>query len=509
MAPVVHTSSGRLRGVPEEGVLVFRGIPYAQPPIGPLRFRPPHKPVGWDGIREAHTYGPVAMQGDNPVTQTSRTRSEMSEDCLYLNVWTPATDEARRPVLVWLHGGAFLFSSGSWPLTNGARLAARGDVVVVTLNYRLGPFGFLRGKGVCGDGLDSTGNEGLLDQIAALEWVRDEIGGFGGDPHNVTVFGQSAGAVSAAMLTIMPRARGLVHKVIQQSGGVLVRHTPETADTVMHRLLAGAGLTPAQASQLRDLPATTLLDLQQRVTPRTSGVFYQPVADGDLLPTDPFAAVAAGTSCGIPLLCGTNLDETKLQRVIDPAVDTLDAGELLARCRTIWPTADQAERAVTTYHAARQARGEDVSPPEIWFAIANDHRYRAPLMRQAELHAAHTPQTYAYLFAWRSPARGGRLGAAHGMEMPFVFGRLDDAERGPLTGQGAAVQRLSEHMMDAWIAFARTGHPATEALPVWPAYTADRRATMVFDASVKVVDAPLEAERAVWTSYTFTGGTAR
>jgi para-nitrobenzyl esterase len=509
MAHVVHTSSGRIRGVPEEGVLVFRGIPYAQPPIGSLRFRPPHKLAAWDGVRDAYTYGPASMQGANPVNQTSLALSEMSEDCLSLNVWTPATDEARRPVLVWLHGGAFLFSTGSSPLFNGARLAARGDVVVVTLNYRLGLFGFLRGKGVCGDGLDSTGNEGILDQIAALEWVRDEIGGFGGDPHNVTVFGQSAGAISAAQLTIMPRARGLVHKVIQQSGGVVVRHTPEAADRVMHRLLAGAGLTPAQASQLRDLPATALLDLQQRVTSRTGGVFYQPVADGDLIPADPFAAVAAGASRGIPLLCGTNLDETKFHRAIDPAVDTLDEGGLLARCRTIWPTADHAECIIETYRTARQGRGADASPPELWFAMANDHRFRAPLMRQAELHAAHTPQTYVYLFAWRSPARGGRLGAAHGMEMPFVFGRLDDPRIGPLTGQGAAVQRLSGHMMDAWIAFARTGHPATEALPVWPAYTADRRATMVFDESVKVVDAPLEAERAVWTSYTFTGGTAR
>jgi para-nitrobenzyl esterase len=509
MAPVVHTGSGRMRGMHEEGVLAFRGIPYAQPPLGSLRFRPPHKPVAWGGVREAHTYGPAPLQGHEPFTQTGLALSEMSEDCLVLNVWTPATDNARRPVLVWLYGGAFLFGAGSRPLYNGARLAARGDVVVVTLNYRLGVFGFLRGKGVCGDGLDSTGNEGLLDQMAALEWVRDEIGGFGGDPHNVTVCGQSAGAISAALLTIMPRARGLVHKVIQQSGGVVVRHTPEAADRVMHRLLAGAGLTPAQAGQLRELSATALLDLQQHVTPRTGGVFYQPVADGDLIPADPFAAVADGAARGIPLLCGTNLDETKFHRAIDRAVDTLDETGLLARCRTIWPTAGDAECVIETYRAARQARAENVSPPELWFAIANDHRYRVPLMRQAELHAAHTPQTYVYLFAWRSPARDGRLGAAHTLEIPFVFGRLDDPDMGPLTGQGAAVQRLSECMMDAWIAFARTGHPATAALPAWPAYTVDRRATMVFDESVTVVDAPLEAERAVWASYAFTGGTAR
>ncbi len=439
MAPVVHTSSGRLRSVtPRRACSPSVAFLTPNRPSAPSASARHTKLAAWDGVREAHTYGPAAMQGGNPVDTDESGPPEMSEDCLYLNVWTPATDDARRPVLVWLHGGAFLFSAGSQPLFNGARLAARGDVVVVTLNYRLGLFGFLRGKGVCGDGLDSTGNEGLLDQIAALEWVRDEIGGFGGDPHNVTVFGQSAGAISAALLTIMPRARGLVHKVIQQSGGVVVRHTPEAADTVMHRLLAGAGLTPAQASQLRDMPATALLDLQQRVTPRTGGVFYQPVADGDLIPADPFAAVAAGASRGIPLLCGTNLDETKFHRAIDPAVDTLDEAGLLARCRTYH--AGHAERVIETYRAARQARGADASPPELWFAIANDHRYRAPLMRQAELHAVHTPQTYGYLFAWRSPARGGRLGAAHSMEMPFVFGRLDDPRMVPSPGK---VQRCS------------------------------------------------------------------
>ena len=252
----------------------------------------------------------------------------------------------------------------------------------------------------------------------------------------------------------------------------------------------------------RHIAAATeaLLDLQQRVTPRTGGFFYHPVADGALIPAAPFVAVADGASRGIPLLCGTNLDEMKFFRALDSAVDTLDEVGLLARCHNLRPTAGQAERLIETYRTARQAHGADTSPPEIWFAIAGDYGYRAPLMRQAELHAAHTPQTYAYLFTWRSLARGGRLGAAHTMEIPFVFGRLDDPETESLTGQGSAVQRLSAQMMDAWIAFARTGNPAMVALPAWPAYTADRRTTMVFDESVTVVDAPMEAERAVWAS---------
>jgi para-nitrobenzyl esterase len=502
MVHVVTTSAGRLRGIPEEGVLVFRGIPYAQPPIGPLRFRPPHKPVAWDGVREAYTYGPVPMQGGNTRSAPrGPVPPAMHEDCLSLNVWTPGAADARRPVLVWLHGGAWVHGAGSLPLYNGARLAARGDVVVVTLNYRLGLFGFVRGKGVCGEALDTAGYEGILDQIAALEWVRDEIRGFGGDPQNVTVFGQSAGAATAGLLTLMPRTHGLVHKVILQSGSVaLAMQPPASADRVMHQLLAGAGLTSAQAGQLRDLPAAALLDLQQRVTPRTGGAFYQPVADGDLIPADPFAAVAAGAARGIPLLCGTTLDEMQFFRAMDPAVETLDAAGLLARCRTIWPAAGHAEGVIETYRAARQARGDATSPPDLWFALAGDHWYRVQLLRQAELHAAHTPQTYVYLFAWRASTRDGRPGAGHTMEIPFVFGRLDAPGRGPLPGQESAAQRLSEQMMDAWIAFARTGHPATEALPAWPAYTADRRATMVCDASVRVVHAPMEAERAGWAS---------
>jgi para-nitrobenzyl esterase len=185
---------------------------------------------------------------------------------------------------------------------------------------------------------------------------------------------------------------------------------------------------------------------------------------------------------------------------MDSTMDALDEVGLLARCRDVLPDAGQAEFVIKTYRAARQARGEDTSPPELWFSISGDHAWRYPVMRQAELHAAHTPQTYAYLFTWRSSALGGRLGAAHTMEIPFVFGRLDDPGMGPLTGQDRTVQRLSEQMMDAWIAFARTGNPSTEALPAWPAYKADRRATMVFDKSVSVVDAPMESERFVWES---------
>ena len=322
-------------------------------------------------------------------------------------------------------------------------------------------------RGVCGDALDSTGNESVLDQIAALGWVRDEIGGFGGDPHNVTVFGQSAwrpqrGAADDHAAGAWPGAQG--HPAERRLRVVGRPQQPASSggtDREATRLLLdAAGLSPAEAGQLRDWPAAALLDLQQRVTPRTGGVFYRPVADGDLIPADPFAAVAAGASRGIPLLCGTNLDEMKFFRAMDPAVDTLDEAGLLARCRALRPGAGQAERVIETYRAARQARGADTSPPELWFAIAGDQAYRASASCGRP---SCTPPTRRRPMPTSLPGARRRGGAGWArptrMEIPFVFGRLDDPGMGPLTGQGDAVQRLSGQMMDAWIAFARTGTP--------------------------------------------------
>jgi para-nitrobenzyl esterase len=255
---------------------------------------------------------------------------ETDEDCLSLNVWTPALDDRRRPVLVWLHGGAFMLGAGSGPTCRGAALARRGDVVVVTINYRLGLFGFLRGIDVCAEALPSTGNEGLFDQLAALTWVKEEIAAFGGDPANVTVFGSSAGALSIELMLAMTRARGLFQKAMMQSGPVFA-HTPEDAARVMEVILADVGLSPGEAGRLRDLSAAQLLDIQTRVSPRLARVAYGPVADGTDLPSDPELVIAGGSAAGIPLLVGTNLEEYKFYRRMDGAVETLTDETLLAR----------------------------------------------------------------------------------------------------------------------------------------------------------------------------------
>ena len=269
------------------------------------------------------------MQPVNPVNGRAAF-GEPDEDCLYLNVWKPATGDGRRPVMVWLHGGAFTFGAGSRPSYHGSALARRGDVVVVTINYRLGVFGWLRGIDVCGQVLPTSGNEGLLDQLAALQWVKDQIASFGGDPDNVTVFGQSAGATSIhAMLATQPQHR-LFHKAILQSGTNLF-HPPEAANRVLDAVLRDLDVASHALGRLRDLAAAELLEVQTRVTPRAAGIAYRPVADGDVIPTDPFAAVAGGSAREVPLLIGTNLEEQKFFSRLDPEVEQLTDERLLEK----------------------------------------------------------------------------------------------------------------------------------------------------------------------------------
>ncbi len=499
------TTHGALRGVVDGETVAFRGIPYARPPLGPLRFAPPQRPAAWTGVRDATAFGPPAMQAASALSSRLSVADASSEDCLTLNIWTPAVDDRRRPVLVWLHGGAFIFDAGSNPMFHGAAMARRGDVVVVTLNYRLGLFGYLRGIDVCGEALPSTGNAGLLDQLAALAWVGEEIAAFGGDPGNVTVFGQSAGARSIAAMLAMPQARGLFHKAILQSGAIAQMQTPAAANRVMAAILADVGIAPREARRLRDLPADQLLEVQTRVTPRAGGVAYGPVVDGSEIPADPLAAIAAGSAAGIPLLIGTNAEEWKFFRRLEPEGEGLTDEGLLARLTEPPPNARIVDEApfdpaevVAVYRWARAGRGEGSTAHDLWIAIMSDRRFRMPAMRLAARHAAHTPQTYAYLFTWRSPAWDGLLGAGHVVEVPFVFGTFDAPSARDLVPADAAVGDLSARMQDAWLAFARTGNPATAALPDWEPDTAARRCTMLLGMTSGPVDAPFETERRFW-----------
>jgi para-nitrobenzyl esterase len=480
----VETRTGAVSGLEEDGLVVFRGIPYAARPIGERRWRPPAPVEPWTGVRDAHEFGPIAPQLEGARgTAVFGDPTGQDEDCLTLNVWTPGVDGSKRPVMVWLHGGAFVGGSGGGVLYRGDSLARRGDVVVVTINYRLGVLGYL------------GGNWGLLDQIAALEWVRDNIAGFGGDPGNVTVFGESAGGMSVAVLLGTPRAAGLFHKAIVQSGAAAVATEDRAAEVA-----AGVyeHLGQSDLDQLRAVPVDDILEAQAEALRPAPGrpLPFRPMLDGDVLPRHPLDEIADGLSADVPVLIGTNRDEWKFFGIADvKARDLDDAGLARRLSRTL---GDRGDDVLERYRKAREARGAAVTPSELWFAIESDRIFRAPSMELAAVHAAHQPATYSYLFTWESPAIGGVLGSCHALEIPFVFGTLANPVVAAFTGEGPAARHLSEQMQDAWLTFAATGDPAVGDLDPWPAYDARRRATMVLGKECWVEDAPFEDERAVW-----------
>lgn len=492
----VATSQGRLEGCLEEGLAVFRGIPFAAPPVGPLRWRPPAPVTPWEGVRDASRFGPAELQDPGPLgALLGITVNETAEDCLYLNVWSPDVS-GRRPVMVWIHGGAFIVGAGSQDLYDGRRLASRGDVVVVTVNYRLGVFGFLQAPT-----LGATGNEGLLDQIAALEWVRDEIAAFGGDPDNVTVFGESAGAISIGHLLGMPAADGLYHRAILQSGGPPLAASPGTRAGVEAELLAGLDLTPDGAEAAWSIPAADVYRAGQRlIAARAAGgvqaLPFSPVVGTPDLPEPPLARVQAGVHRHVPILTGTCRDEMALFLVADPSLDQLDDAALAARVAGSFP--GDAAGAVAAYRAARAVRGEGTSARQLAVAILSDAVFRIPDIRLAEAQSAHQADVYMYLVDWTSPAMGGVLGACHAVDLGFTFGTHAAGEHAEFYGTGPAADRLSDTFIAAWSAFARTGNPNAEGLPAWPRYEPEARRTLRLGETVDVIDAPMDAERAVW-----------
>jgi para-nitrobenzyl esterase len=510
MPDTVEIAAGRLQGQEYKGTYVFQGVPYASPPLGRLRFRPPAPVEPWSGVRSAIGVGPSAPQIApllGPARRLLPTGSGgFDEDCLYLNVWTPAGSGRGRPVMVWIHGGGFVMGSGSTPVYSGRRLARRGDVVLVTLNYRLGALGFLQLQEACGGETPVASNLGIRDQIAALEWVRDNIEAFGGDPGNVTLFGESAGAMSVATLMGAPRARGLFHKAILQSGAAHHVANPERARMVAELFLSELGLSPEKSEGLAECSTQALLDAQHRTTLKlgiAQGTLpWQPAVDGDVLPEQPLDAVAKAASRGIPMLIGTNREEWKLFTLGDRRARRLDEAGLRRRLERIVPGRDaqgvtDAERALATYCEAR-AGHESVAPPELWVAIQTDRVFRYPATRLAELHGAHTPATYAYLFEWAPSVLRTRIGSCHALEIPFVFGTFRHPALRLFFGASQTVRTLSRVMQKAWLEFARSGNPNHDALAVWRPYTAERRSTMILGERCFNVDAPRERERRFW-----------
>jgi len=488
---IAATRSGKIEGVEQEGVLVFRGIPFAAPPTGRLRFRPPVREEPWDGVRDATRFGSDIAQADLPVARMLGSGgAASSEDGLYLNVWTPACDDARRPVMVWIHGGAYIFGSGSVSWYDGKHFAQHGDVVIVTLNYRLAQLGFLHLADCMGPDLAGSGNAGILDQIAALEWVRDSIAAFGGNPDNVTIFGESAGANSVATLLALPRAHGLFHKAIAQSAAGAWVSTRERAAKIAQRTLERLGVQTGDIDALRALPASDLLaanpDLSDEANGGVAALPWQPVIDGDVLAESPLDAVTAGGAAGVHLLTGTNQHEITLFQILDPSLADLDDAAILDRLGDLVP--DPA----LLLHAYREVTPE-ASAKDIWSELATDAVFRIPAVRLAEAQSAHAP-VWMYRFSWESPVFGGVLRSTHALEIPFVFDTLHELGADRFTGNGPERAAIAVTMHRAWIAFAHTGDPG------WPQYEAGRRATIRFDTEVEVLDDPDGAQRRAWES---------
>jgi para-nitrobenzyl esterase len=503
MSAIVSTRYGKLEGEEQDCLIVFKGVPFAAAPEGSRRWLAPENPQPWTGVRNARRFGAVAPQNlvTNRALAAMKIAQAQSEDCLNLSLWTPGLDGARRPVMVWIHGGGFTIGAGSQEIYDGSVLARRGDVVIVTINYRLGPLGFLRLKDVTHGEIPSSGNEGLLDQIAALQWVRDNIADFGGDPDNVTIFGESAGGMSVGALLAMPLARGLFGKAIAQSGSCDTVSSVARANRTAVQVLSKCGVSVDDAEAIRALPVAHLLTgvfgADGKTSDRDLGMAYQPVVDGAIVPRELIDMVAQGSATGFAVMVGSNLEEWKLFSAMDPEAQKLDRAGLLAlMAKRLRP--DFANSVIAAYERARAATGAPITPPELYSAIETDRVFRMPGVRLAEIHGRNEPHVYNYLFTWRSPAMHGALGACHALELGFIFGTNHLAGMRRFAGEGSAAEKLATEMQEAWLAFARNGDPGSKSIGEWPGYTEARRATMLFGETSRIEDAPFDAERSAW-----------
>ncbi len=504
---LVETRWGKLRGRRRGQVVQFLGIPYARPPVGERRFAAPEPPEPWSGVRPAHRFGPLAPQFGTEMGPAGKLfrliRGPIGEDCLYLNVWTPAAPGERRPVMVWIHGGAFVLGAGSTFVYAPPRLVERG-VVVVTLNYRLGALGFLD-LGRVAPEASIPANLGLRDQLAALAWVRENIGAFGGDPENVTLFGESAGAMSIACLLAMPTHP--FRRAILESGAAAHVSEPEQAEFVARWFLDALGLEPRQWRELRRLSTHQILRAQRSALgappERIGRLPWQPTLDGELLDRQPLESIGQGAAANLELLIGTNREEWKLFAAPALHLRAMGPTELERRTAALLEASgrlgSEARRAIRLY---REAENGDLSPYEIWIALRSDEYFRIPALRLAEEQSRQGAGTFAYRFDFPTPALPDTLGACHGIELPLVFGTLDHPLFRPLFLGSSDARRLSAAMREAWVTFAATGAPGAVGLPSWQPYEPARRGTLLLDRDSALRSDPGAEARRFWTDGT-------
>lgn len=500
--PTVDLTSGTIVGVRVGDVVSYKGIPFAAPPVGDLRFAPPTPVRPWSGVKDCTGYGPISLQHLDPLSafipgcewNFYHPGAVQSEDCLNLNVWAPANVPQSKAVLVWLHGGAFVAGSGTGLWYDGSQLVIHEDIIVVSVNYRLGALGAL-----AHDESASAGNNLIRDQVAALEWVRDNIAAFGGDPDRVTIAGESAGAISVLALMTAPAAAGLFRAAISQSGHGSASATREAARSVYRRFLAELGVADSSAAltELRALDSRKIMDAQLKVTTDLR-VPFRPVIDGSYLPEPIDATFAAGRVARVPLLIGINSEESRLFAAIGwglgPAGD-----DLQSRIAGLFPEGEASSQVAELTDIYRQQASSD---EDAWLALSTDRDWRTPVRIIADGHARSGSPVFQYEFTWRSPVREGILGASHALDIPFPFGNLDQPGVGEFVGTDAeheaARRRIELAFRQAWGAFVRTGHPRSEVLPEWQRYEARDRATMMLGTQSEIVKAPHQAALDRW-----------
>jgi para-nitrobenzyl esterase len=490
----VTTTTGKVRGTVEDKVQAFKGVPYAASTAGANRFMPPAKRESWSGVRNCFELGLRAPQlassfhGQVPPEFESMDRDEpMGEDCLVLNIWTPSVGAGqKRPVMVWLHGGGYTSGSGGFICYDGTQLAKKHDVVAISLNHRLNVLGYLYLAGIGGEKYGHSSNLGNLDIIAALAWIRDNIAAFGGDPGNVTIYGQSGGAGKVSSLMAMPAAKGLFHRAIVESGAAVKGVSPDVANKSAETFLAKLNLKPNQVEQLETLSIDQLLAATMPAgMPGPPGLALAPVVDGHSLPTDPFDPVASEVSAGIPLLIGTVESEVAFfpNQILDPIDDASLHAHVKQTLRNA--TDDQVDELIAAYRAGRPS----ASNTDLFLIIASDATFRVGVTTEANRKATQGKgAVYQYYFTWKSPVRDGKLRAFHTVEIPFVFDNVDAAKS--MTGTGEDRYALAEKVSSAWVAFARTGDPNTKLAPRWGTFDTTKRAVMVINDEWKLVDDP-------------------
>lgn len=502
--PVVRTAAGKIRGAVIDGVNTFKGIPYGASTAGPNRFLPPQRAVSWDGVREASEYGAMTIQ--HPMTdQTyervlhglypaalSRTQPplfDMSEDCLFLNVWSPELGSGhKRPVMVWLHPGAFASWAGDSQWTDGANLARKHDVVFVSLNHRLNIFGYLYLGELGGSKYGESGNAGMLDIVAALGWIQENIGRFGGDPDNVTLLGESGGGYKVSVLLAMPAAKGLFHKAIVSSSAWNRTTTVDQGTAAARAVLGRLAISPGNVDELQQLPPDKILAALR------DDLLY-PVVAGTALPRQPFEPDAPEISRSVPLLIGLNQDEWAYSTIGDTPPQITDTASvrraLVNRHWRLGVTEVEADGFIGSVRAQHPT----MSPLEL-YAKVYTNIIRDEILIQAERKAAQAgAPVYMYQFNWKSPAFEGRYGSCHTFDLPFVFDNVDAASQLYGTDPDPRRYELATRMSGAWTAFAHTGTPGHPSLPRWEPYSVRDRATMLFDYSCELVSDPQKEYR--------------